>query len=126
MPWVECVTLVALIEYFVFSLIVGRARMRYGVQAPAVTGHPAFERAYRVQMNTLEVLVLFLPVLWIASRYWPSGWTAGLGAVFIVGRAVYARAYLRDPASRSIGFGLTMLPVMVLFVLSLLGALGLH
>lgn len=124
MPWVEWVTLGALIEYFVFAIIVGRMRGKHGVKAPAVTGHPAFERAYRVQMNTLEVLMLFLPLLWLASRYWPTAWTAALGAVFLVGRALYARAYLRDPGSRSLGFALTMLPVMALFGMAVWGAAG--
>lgn len=126
MPWVEWVTLVALVEYLVFAMIVGHMRSRHGVKAPAVTGHPAFERAYRVQMNTLEVLVLFLPALWLASRYWPTAWTAGLGAVTVVGRAIYARAYLRDPQGRSLGFALTILPVLALLGLAVAGTLGWH
>jgi glutathione S-transferase len=126
MPWVEIVTLGALLEYFAFSLMVAAARGRHGVQAPAVTGHPVFERTYRVQMNTLELLVLFLPVLWLASRYWPTSWTAGIGAVYVLGRIVYARSYVRDPASRSLGFGLSMLPILVLFGLAAAGALGWH
>lgn len=126
MPWIELVTLGALLEYFAFAVLVSRARARHGVMAPAITGHAGFERAYRVQMNTLEMLILFLPLLWLASRYWSTPWTAAIGAVFLIGRLLYARAYVRDPAQRSLGFGLSMLPVLALFALSLAGALGWH
>jgi glutathione S-transferase len=126
MPWIEFVTLAALLEYFVFSILVGRARARYGVQAPAITGHAGFERAYRVQMNTLELLVMFLPVLWLASRYWPTVWTAAIGAVYLVGRLIYARAYVRDPAGRGLGFAMSMLPILALLGLAAAGALGWH
>lgn len=124
MAWVELVTLLALLQYLGFAILVARARVRHGVKAPAVIGHPLFERAYRVQVNTLELLVPFLSALWLASRYWPTAWTAGLGAVFLVGRLVYARAYVRDPAGRSFGFLLSMLPTLALLVLAFCGALG--
>lgn len=123
MPFTEIITLLALVEYLVFGMLVGKARGQYGVKAPAVTGHELFERAYRVQMNTLELLVLFLPALWLASRYFSTTWTAGLGAVFLIGRIVYARAYVRDPARRSLGFALSMLPTMALLAMGFLGAL---
>jgi glutathione S-transferase len=126
MAWTELITLLALLEYLAFAMMVGKARATYGVKAPAITGHEMFERAYRVQMNTLELLVLFLPALWLANKYWSSTWTAGLGALFLIGRIVYARAYVRDPASRSAGFGLSILPTLVLLVMALLGALQLH
>jgi hypothetical protein len=77
------------------------ARGRYGVKAPAVTG-PMFERAYRVQMNTLELMVLFIPALYLAARYWPPAWAAAVGAVYGVGRLLYRAACLRDPASRGL------------------------
>lgn len=124
MPWIELVTLAALLEYFVFSMLVGKARVVHGVMAPAITGPAGFERAYRVQMNTLELLVLFLPVLWLAGRYWSAACIASIGVVFLLGRIVYARAYVRDPARRGMGFGLSMLPIVVLFGMSVAGALG--
>ena len=80
----------------------GRARGRYGVKAPAVTGHEGFERAYRVQMNTLELLVALLPALYVAGHYWSPALVAGTGAVYLVGRLLYARAYLRDPSGNKI------------------------
>ncbi len=125
MPFTEIITLLALLEYLVFVILVGKARGQYGVKAPAVTGHELFERAYRVQMNTLELLVLFLPALWLASRYFSTMWTAGLGALFLIGRILYARSYVRDPASRSAGFGLSILPTLVLLGMGFAGALQL-
>lgn len=125
MPFIELITLLALLEYLVFAILVGKARVKYGVKAPAVTGHALFERAYRVQMNTLELLVLFLPALWLASRYVSTHWTAGLGVVFLVGRIVYARSYLHNPDSRSAGFALSMLPTLALMGLAFAGALQL-
>jgi hypothetical protein len=85
MAWTELITLLALLEYLVFAMLVGKARGQYGVKAPAVTGHEMFERAYRVQMNTLELLVIFLPALWLASQHFSSTWTAPLGGLFLVG-----------------------------------------
>jgi hypothetical protein len=122
MVLVEIVTALALLQYFLFSVLVGQARVKYGVKAPAVTGHEMFERHYRVQMNTLEVLVLLLPSLWLAARYWSPLLVAGLGVVYLVGRFVYLRAYVRDPASRGTGFVLSIGPAMTLLLAGLAGA----
>lgn len=122
MSAVDLVALLALAQYFAFSALVGKARAQYGVDAPAVTGHPMFERAYRVQMNTLELLVMFLPVLYIAARYWNPLYVAAAGAVFLVGRLLYRQAYVRDPKSRSLGFAVSVTPVVVLLVAGAVGA----
>lgn len=119
---IEIVTALALLQYLFFCVLVGLARQKYGVMAPAVTGHELFERTYRVQMNTLEVLVLFLPGLWLAARHWSPPLVAALGAVYLVGRGVYARSYVRDPASRGLGFILSIGPAMVLLGAGLVGA----
>ena len=76
---------------------------------------------YRVQMNTLETLIAFLPALFLASKYWPTLLVAGLGAVYIIGRHIYWRAYVSDPSKRGIGFMLSMLPTLFLLVLALVG-----
>src|SRR5690606_38542793 len=99
-----------------FSVLVGRARGLYGVKAPAVAGHEMFERAYRVQMNTLELMVAFLPVLYVAAKYWPPPWVAGVGAVYLVGRMIYWRSSSAARASRALGFALSMIPVMALLI----------
>ena len=122
MALIEIVTALALLQYLLFSIRVGQARQKYGVMAPAVTGHEMFERAYRVQMNTLEVLVLFLPALWLPAQHWSPTLVAVLGAVYLVGRGLYARSYVRDPASRGPGFVLSMGPAVTLLIAGLVGA----
>ncbi len=122
MALVHIVLLLALIQYFVFGLAVGRARGRYGVAAPATTGHPDFERIYRVQMNTLEQLVLFVPALLLFAELVDPLWAAGLGVVFVVGRALYAIGYAKAANKRHVGFGLSALPVLVMLLGSLIAA----
>jgi glutathione S-transferase len=121
MAWVELVTLLALIQLLVFGVLVGRARGRYGIKAPAMVGHPVFERYSRIQTNTIETLVLLLPALWISARYWPPRIMALVGAVYLVGRVLYCRAYARDPGQRSLGYALSGLPTVVLIVAALAG-----
>lgn len=123
MAWVNLVLLAALIEYFGFGLLVARARARSGVRAPAITGDPIFERYFRVQQNTLEVLIIFVPALLVAAQYWNPFWIAALGAVYVVGRVVYLQSYVRDPASRSLGFGLSMGPTLLLVLAGAIGAM---
>jgi len=119
--WVNLVTLLALLEYFAFSFLVGKARMTYGVKAPAISGHEMFERYFRVHYNTLELLVMFVPALWIAAMYWNPMWMAGIGAIYLFGRLLYLQGYVRDPKTRSIGFGLSMAPILVLVIAALVG-----
>ncbi|HXN09895.1 MAG TPA: MAPEG family protein [Steroidobacteraceae bacterium] len=121
MVWVELITLLAALQAIFFGILVGRARGRYGVQAPATTGNELFERYYRVQCNTNETLLIFLPSLWIAAHYWIPGWAAILGAIYLVGRMFYLRGYVRDPKQRGPGYGLSMLPTMALLLIGLVG-----
>ena len=120
---VDVVAMVAVLQYLVFGGLVGRARGTYGVKAPAVVGHEGFERMYRVQMNTLELLVALLPVLYVAARYWPSSVVAGAGAIYVVGRFIYWRAYVKAPATRGLGFVLSIGPVFGLALAALVAAL---
>ena len=121
MSLVDFVALLALLQFFTFSLLVGRARGKYGVKAPAITGHEMFERAFRVQMNTLELMVLFLPALYLGAKYWSPTYVAIAGAVYIIGRIIYWRAYMTAPQTRSLGFALSVGPCLVLLVASLIG-----
>jgi uncharacterized MAPEG superfamily protein len=123
MHYVEIVAMLVVVQYLFFTTLVGRARGRYGVKAPVVTGHEGFERVYRVQMNTLELMVALLPSLFVAARFWPAEWVAGIGAVYLVGRLIYWRAYVAAPAGRGLGFGLSMLPVLALLLMALAGAI---
>lgn len=113
----------ALVEYFVFGLLVGRARQQYGVAAPAMTGHPIFERYMRVHQNTLEQLVVFIPAMMLFGTYVSSRFAALLGVVWIAGRVLYLRGYVADPAQRSTGFALTALPQLILLLGGIVGAL---
>jgi uncharacterized MAPEG superfamily protein len=119
------ITVLALLQFFMFGMLVGSARGKYGVKAPAVSGNEIFERYFRVQMNTLEQLVMFLPALWIASVYAFVAyyWIALIGALYLIGRILYLRGYVADPAKRSIGFGMSALPVMILLVIDLIGVI---
>lgn len=120
---VSIVALFALVQYLIFGAQAGRARTRYEIQAPAVVGHPVFERKLRVQQNTLEQLVVFLPSLGCFGWYIAPNWAALLGAFFIAGRFVYARSYVADPAKRSLGFGITFLAQVILLLGGLIGAI---
>lgn len=122
MEWITIVTMLALIELAVFSLLVGNARTKYGIKAPATTGNETFERFYRVHYNTIEQLLLFIPGIWAFGYYISDSWAAGIGAVFLVGRVVYAVSYVRNPESRSAGMGLSILPCYVLVIGGLVGA----
>jgi uncharacterized MAPEG superfamily protein len=116
MPYVVIVTVLALLQYQWLGFSVGRARAKYNVPVPASSGNEMFERHYRVHMNTLEQLVVFLPAMWVFAHTVSPLWAAGLGAVFIIGRFIYARAYVRDPKSRGLGFALTALPSLIMLL----------
>lgn len=122
MPYVTIVTILAVLQFFWFGLLVGRARAKYNVPAPAMTGNEVFERHFRVHMNTLEQLAMFLPALWIFAHAVNPVWAAGLGVVYLIGRFLYAAAYVRDPKSRELGFALTFLPIAVMLVWGLVEA----
>jgi glutathione S-transferase len=117
------VTVLAVLFLLLTSAVVGQMRGRHGVKAPAVTGAPEFERAYRVQMNTLEQFALFLPLLWIATAL-PivRGYLApAFGLIWLVGRVLYMRGYLADPAKRGLGFNISAAAVIGLLVLAIIG-----
>lgn len=117
---VAIATMLILVQYFVFVLLVGRARIKSGVAAPAVTGDPVFERSLRVQQNTLEQLIIVLPALWLFAFYVSATVAAVTALVFIAGRWLYCHDYVRDPAKRGRGFILGQLAQLVL----VLGAIG--
>jgi glutathione S-transferase len=119
--WTALVTLLALIVYLITGFGVGRARAKYSVAAPATTGDPQFERHFRVQMNTLEWLPIFLPSLWLYAVYWGDQIAAAIGGVWIVGRLIYMTTYVRDPKSRSAGFSIQGLAALALLIGSLVG-----
>ena len=129
MELVLLIIILALFEYIFFAAKTGMARVKYQVKAPAISGHPMFERYYRVQMNTLEQLIVFIPALLVFSTTaenvgWPGYEIAAvLGVIWIIGRAVYFRAYLDDPANRGTGFMMTFAPSAIMLLASLVAIL---
>ena len=121
MELVYVTIVLALLEYMVMGALVGRARVKYGIAAPALTGHPDFERTNRVHVNTLENLIIFIPSVWIFATYLSALWAAVLGFAFVVSRAVYAAGYLKAAEKRGIGAGITGLVEIVLVAGSLFG-----
>ncbi|MCT0218392.1 MAPEG family protein [Synechococcus sp. CS-1329] len=115
------ITLLAVITFQVTAMQVGRARLRDGVKPPLMTGPPAFERALRVQQNTLEQLVVFLPAFWLAVLFSNAGAASLLGALWVLGRVLYAVGYQRAPEQRAPGFAISFLASTVLLVMALVG-----
>jgi glutathione S-transferase len=109
-------TLLALVLHQAVTMMVARARVRYGIKAPAVTGNEHFERAYRVQMNTVEQIVFFLPALWLCAVLMSDIVAAIGGLIWVIGRALYAVSYVDDPAKRGPGMGIAMLAQYALWL----------
>ncbi|HUA89638.1 MAG TPA: MAPEG family protein [Steroidobacteraceae bacterium] len=123
MTLVNVVLLLALVEFVVILMAVGRARDTYKVPAPATTGNEVFERYCRVQNNTVEQLIVFVPSLLLFAHYtsWPRV-AAGLGLLFVIGRWVYFTGYVKDPKKRSAGFLVSFVPNMILLLGALIGS----
>ena len=121
------VTILAILLYFYMSVRVGQMRAKHGVKAPATSGAPEFERAFRVHYNTLDSLVVFLPLLWLATIYFTPAFSmlawlpAALGLAWIVGRLLYMTGYMADPDKRGVGFGIASLAQLLLLILAVAG-----
>jgi uncharacterized MAPEG superfamily protein len=123
MAKLELISLLALIEYAVLGLMVGSARAKFGVAAPATTGDPNFERYFRAHQNTLEALVVFLPALWIFAERVSEWGAVILGIGFLLARAEYARGYILSPEGRTLGAQATYAINGVLLIGSVIGVL---
>ena len=117
------VTAIALLEYMFISFRVGTSRQRYEVPAPATSGHPEWDRMFRVQQNTLEQLIVFLPALWMFSSLISPTIGAAIGVGFLIGRPIYFLSYVKDPQSRTLGFVIGFLSNVLLVLGSVGGAL---
>ena len=117
------VTVLAVLMFFWTGLLVARMRGKHDIKAPATTGNPEFDRAFRVQMNTLEQIVVFLPLLWLSNSYFMlmPYLTGALGLVWIVGRVMYATGYMADPSKRSTGFLVSLLATAGLLITTVIG-----
>lgn len=116
MEAVAIVSVLALMQFYWFGIEVGKMRGIHGVKAPATTGAPEFERMFRVQQNTMEQLLMFLPALWLYGSMVNPMRAAGLGVVYLVGRFIYRYSYVKDPSTRSMGFMATVLPTSIMLV----------
>ncbi len=116
-------TLIAIATYFVLTVNVGRARVKYKVMPPQTSGNPDFERALRVQQNTVEQIIPFLPGLWICAIFTSPVVASALGGVWILGRILYAWGYYQAAEKRGPGFGVTMLGNVGLFIGSIYGVI---
>ncbi|MFM7066867.1 MAG: MAPEG family protein [Gammaproteobacteria bacterium] len=121
MNWLNLAIALTLLQALAFGVLVGRARGKYGVKAPATTGHEMFDRYYRVQMNTLELLVLLIPAAYLAVDTLGATITAVAVAVYLLGRVLYLRGYVADPSQREVGFVLSVLPVIALIIAAIWG-----
>ena len=110
------VVALALALYVGIFVAVGRARLRHGIKAPAVAGAPEFERVFRVQQNTLEQLVWFVPALWLFALYVSSLWAGLIGLVWVGARAYYAVSYVRNAEARGPGFVVAFASAGVLLI----------
>lgn len=113
----------ALVQFLYFGFLVGGARKQFGINAPACTGNEMFDRQFRVQMNTLEQLVILLPMLPMFAYYIDPRWATGLGVVYLIGRFMYAVGYVKDPSKRSTGFLVSFVPVVILLFGGIIGAI---
>ena len=114
------VTCLSILFYFFTSIQVSKARVAFGIKAPTVSGNPDFERVFRVQMNTLEWMPIFLPSLWLFAFYINDVLAAALGLVWIIGRILYLTGYSQAAAKRGLCFGIQAAAALLLWV----GALG--
>ena len=115
-PLTSLMTLLAVLLMFATSVNVGKARVKYKIAAPAITGHEIFDRAYRVQMNTLEAAAMLLPTLWVYALFVDDISAFVIGMIWLVGRIWYAAAYQINPAKRGPGFGIGFLALAALWV----------
>ncbi|MDE1938222.1 MAG: MAPEG family protein [Alphaproteobacteria bacterium] len=117
------VTILAVLLYFYMSIRVGQMREKHHIKAPATSGHEEFDRAFRVQMNTLEALPVFLPLLWLATVYFHAyTWLpAALGLVWVAGRVLYMTSYMADPDKRGVGFGIAAIAQLGLLIVAIVG-----
>jgi uncharacterized MAPEG superfamily protein len=123
MIYVSIVTSIMLIQLFAFSLKAGMARDKNSVKAPAISGNDQFERCFRVHYNSMELLLIAIPSMWMFANHVHALIAAGLGFIYVIGRVIYAKAYVADPGSRGLGFMVSMIPTVVLMLGALIGAI---
>ncbi len=122
MPETTLVVMLALIQYIVFGVLVGRARAATGIAAPAISGNEAFERVFRAHQNTLEQLVVFVPAVYACAWFMNEMLAVIGGIAFLIGRTMYFFAYSADASKRGAGMIVTVLANFVLILAAIVGA----
>jgi len=121
MSFVALVTLLLVSQYLYFMAMTGKARDELGIKAPATTGDEVFERILRVQLNTLEQLMVTLPAMWLCANYFSTSFAGIMGLVFFAGRVLYRKAYIADPTTRGTGMMTGFLANIFLLVTAAIG-----
>jgi uncharacterized membrane protein YecN with MAPEG domain len=115
-------TLLAVLIALGTAILVARTRARVRIFPPVMTGSPELECALRVQANTVEQIVIFLPALWLAALYFQGWIPPAIGLLWCLGRVLYALGYRADkPGRREPGFIMAMLSTIALIVLAGIG-----
>ncbi len=123
MDFVAFVTLLLLAQYLFFTAMTGKARDELGIKAPATTGNEVFERTLRVQLNTLEQLLVTLPAMWLCAHYFSTSFAGIMGLVFFTGRVLYRKAYIADPGTRATGMIMGFLANVLLLISAAFGVI---
>ncbi len=121
MDFVAFVTLLLLAQYLFFMAMTGKARDELGITAPATTGDEVFERILRVQLNTLEQLMVTLPAMWLCAHYFNASFAGIMGLVFFTGRVLYRKAYIAEPGTRATGMIMGFLANVLLLISAAFG-----
>ena len=121
MNHVYLLILLALVQYMYFTARVGSARVKFGVEAPRTTGNDNFERIFRVQQNTLEQLVVFIPGMLLFANFVSPLWALIPGGFYLIGRQIYARHYVADAKKRGPGATISILANIALLLGAIVG-----
>ncbi len=124
MIWVSIITIVLLLQFEAFGMMVGSARGKFNISAPSTTGDPIFERTFRVHQNTMENLLVILPLIWLCAYLWREDVAAVAGLIFFIGRWIYCRGYLQDPAKRGTGMMVSFVGTLVVLAGSIWGVIA--
>jgi glutathione S-transferase len=115
------ITALSTLVISIAMFLVGRARDKYQIKAPAISGHPDFERAFRAHQNTLEQTIIFLPVLWLATLYANENIAAYAGYTWLLSRLWFIVAYIKAANKRGAAFSIGLLAFVTLLAMSLWG-----
>lgn len=115
-PLTGLAAIFTLTVYFWMIIKVGQARAKHDIKAPETQGPDEFMRVMRVHANTVEGLVLFMPLLWIFAILWGDMWAGIVGVIYPVGRIVYALGYYKDAEKRSTGFMIGFISTVLLLL----------